>query len=237
MTNSRIAWERGINLSEAVEEFCSELLWDESAALLTEFPITVDIRPRKINYEPVLPSAEYLAVKFSRQQSIITEMRADVLARLRTGGLLAVGFKMPRRRSDQPVAISKELWSAFYPDWEACSLAAANDVFQEIRVVEVDPESEVAKTIKLASKPRALPGRPSHIDLIVRIYERLLSENRIAWKYLTDNVELIQKEIAEEFRATGCTSDVPEIQTIRNAIGARFKADRTTHQKAQELTQ
>jgi hypothetical protein len=160
-------WVTGIPLWDALGEYTEPALWDEYENICAQvFPALppndlppdprqyVEIRSGPLPSDPVRLFNQYL--------SLDAKVKAGITALLGQGKLVALGYRLPRRRTQAPTRISPGSWEAGRISWGDSQLWTQSEAFGEIRVIA---STELKAAAVLAEIPSPGPnhkrGRPT----------------------------------------------------------------------------
>ena len=228
------AWQQGLPLGEALEEYSDPELWEEyepiAALVMPKLP------PADLPLEPFKPSDQIHraalppidpARLMERFYSLDNGIKADVIRRLTAGELLAVGYPAPRRRRQPPVWILPSTWEQGRVSWMESELWTDTNAFEQVRVI-LSPAAAAASIVATIPPPEPTrpAGRPTRREDIRQAYIALREAGRIDFSALSRNIPLI-REAALRLRG-GDMTDTKGLKdsTIEFAIGEQFKGDR-----------
>lgn len=232
---SKIAWDRGVKLSEALEMFSSDELWREFETLHEKlFPeIPADLRPEPIKWEPQPQLAVSPTAELPKYLELRKKVETEIIGFLRTGKLLGVGFLKPNFRGAEPRWISANDWNdGCKISWDNSGLYTKDKDFTDVRVVRPKVPISISdasdmQAIQLAPFPgRNRSGRPSLASEIKTAYEELKSEDKLDFGSLRANLSAIQFRVNKRIGADPASTKDLRYNAVRKAIGEEFLRDK-----------
>lgn len=79
---------------------------------------------------------QHIGVSNAQRQKNDADLKNQILNLIKSGELLAYGFKIPRELNDQPILIPQDLFSGGNINWENSELENQNIQFSGIRVIQ-----------------------------------------------------------------------------------------------------
>ncbi|GAB4356162.1 MAG: hypothetical protein Kow00114_06930 [Kiloniellaceae bacterium] len=168
---------------------------------------------------------------YAERQKALDAMRAYILAGLRSGTALGVGYAIPRKPDDAPALIPADVWGGRI-DWHGAKVFGEGLEFVSVRVIEVSAAAELLPPAEdAASAPRPV-GRPSVKADVFAAYEALRDAGKI-------DFDAPMKRLFPEIRAWLCEAypdragafrDMAD-ETIRRVIVDLFKAAQAAHKQ------
>lgn len=234
-TLPKSAWDQGVTISEAIETYSNDELWGQFETLheklFPEIPADLPQEPIDWNPQPLLEASP--TVEFPKYLEIRERLKAEIIALLRNGTLLGIGFLRPKYRGSEPMWISADCWIADARiSWENSELWVHGKIFAEIRVVRPHDrvsisDSSATQAVRLAPIPgpnRA--GRPTRANEIKAAYDELKLEGRINFSSLRANLGDIQSHVQKRAGADSKLLTGLQYNAVRKAIGAEFQKDK-----------
>jgi hypothetical protein len=211
------AWNEGVSLWNAVEKYSNEQLWNEYIILDDDL-----FSPRE-NYPDPVNNFQELAQKHT---IIGNQLTSEILTLLKTGLLLAVAYRSPRLRHQDPVLIDSDSWRRGKVNWERSELWIDGNRFEEVRVLR-PPASKTAEAIAAISpaEPQRSPGRPSRAKEIKAAYTEVRDAGKIDFALsLNANLPTIQQGV--HALSGNLSNEGLKYEAIRHAVGKQFRRDK-----------
>jgi hypothetical protein len=178
-----------------------------------------------------------IAALFNDRNSLIERGKAAVLDWLESGVIRAFAFEKPRKVQDDPVELEPStLIKNPYFRWD---LGTANHQGLEFVEIRMLPEATVAALIakwrdeagtgaRMLTDPTTKPvGRPSLRPLVIDAFRTLHAQGKIDYsKRLTSHYPLIRQWLAAHYPSVEANDQKPSDDTIRNAVGPLFNAEK-----------
>ena len=115
-------------------------------------------------------------------------LKAEVVMRLRNGGLIGLAFEVPRTLNSEPVTIPRALWLGQI-DWRQSTLKHDGLSFVAVRIGEPEQVDLPEPTS---------PGRPSRRPEIVTAFQQLVAEGAIDHaQSLTSHFPAVRSRVKE----------------------------------------
>ena len=241
-TPPKTAWDQGVPLSATLEMYSSEELWREFETLREKFDSVIPADfPHELFKEVPQPAlAVSPAEEASKYLGLHDKLKAEIIALLRNGKLLGVGFLRPKNRDAEPRWISANHWNDGYKiSWDKSELWADGKVFMDVRVVRPHVSTTISEgsdtqDIRLAPPPgRNRPGRPSRASEIKAAYKELKLESKIDFSSIDANLLTIQARVHSRAGEDSTSTKDLEYDAVRKAITADFHRDKAEHESSQ----
>jgi len=256
-------WNSGIELSEAAEHFSPQSLQRQfmrakksiSGKLknLAERKKSLAIsNPNQKSLYFISGSISDAAEIYASPNEFLHKMRDHLLAKLKSGDCVAVGFAIPRKSTDDPHKIPIDLFEHRnqYLDWEKSSIKGKGLEFASVRVVPGDilalaaapnPATPIAASqpapYASAAAPRK-PGRPNASVAIEKALSVLDADGRIDWSASMTRAagQIIEWLNANQDELTLCgLLKAPGYEAIRRVIASRFNANKRSSKLSSKL--
>lgn len=230
------AWDQGVTLSEALEIYSSDELWQQIEPLNEKYLLVMpeDLPPEAIKWGPQTPLAVSPTQDYPKFLELHEKLKAEIRSLLRNGELLGVGFLRPQHHGTEPMWISADCWNeGGRISWDNSELWVHGKIFADIRVVRprvptTISESSIAQVVQLAPSPgQNRSGRPTRAPEIKAAYEELNSEGRIDFSNsLRANLPVIQSRVHSRAGSDSKLTTGLEYNAVRKAIGAEFQKEK-----------
>lgn len=144
-----------------------------------------------------------------RNRRAVQALKADLLRRVQTGELDALGYRVAPTKSHEPVIIERSEFEKYEPMWSEESLEFRDFIYRDIKIaLPIPPERR---------KPMGRPTRRPEIEAAIR---DLISEMGPAFCNLNrkEAVELVKRQILGDKYVKGATERGLNSKTIEAII-------------------
>jgi hypothetical protein len=235
-------WNKGKNLHQAPHFFASSTLLNAYNDAPAEVSLLKTLSKETKSLEDIpgegvfdrMQRAYNLALpqisKNDERRDIFSKMQIDLVRNLRNGQFIGVGYCEPRKPTDFPALIPRDIWDdQFNVDWKQSKVAGNGLSFLSVKILPSDNLPQQYDAEPINHKPPKKVGRPSVKQKIWDAYEILRDEDSIDFNKPQTHMypqirEWLTKRFPKDIDRLGNLSD----ETIRLTLSDQFKANKKT---------
>jgi hypothetical protein len=210
-------WQKGFTIEDSIWQYCDEEYIDDHQNISlkrSNDDVGMSILSRHFELE-------------NANKNLIN----NLIEKIETGELIALGFKSPTSHKDSPVKIPPHIWVPENINKLKSSFFTDEVKFEKIRIII---SSEIDKVVS-GDKPK-IPkhekrGRPSVKAPLNKVYDKLKSDGRIEFSLnLKANLEDIQDEFLKMFPYEN--DGIVEYSAVHKHLIQIFREDKNKYLKS-----
>jgi hypothetical protein len=199
-------WDRGIPLCDADWHYApADLLRDYEAtrALVPQTPTAPANASELSPLEKLQLVTEFAIARagpFGERFLIRSEMQAHLVQFLADRRLVAYGFLLPRKLSDIPVRIPRDLFELRFINWADASIKGAGLAFVSVRVLRASNAQKIDGRLPAIAPAQRPQGRPSAHAHIQRAIASLFADGTLPnGKSRKADIEVVRQRVRQLF--------------------------------------